>query len=298
MIDILESINEFFELYFKKYLGLIKSNNLAIEKLKTISYPKMDFIFIFKFVRIELDHLRNIDASILDKELRSIFETGKETVSSLVRFRKDNISAHVIFKNNFTDFNDEARNLNARFEKARINKAMYSIRSEKLTKDLKDLKENDKENIQKQKEINKDLADTLQNMQDSRIDLETITIEKREFEKKNLPLFLNTYKAYSDKIVYELIQQIAIFSFTADRELWINAARSKKIINFFTGIKAVDKMNIEQYMEHHLNHQTSSNNKGEEAIQFRKKLIDSINKIKIFNARVAKNKLQDKPNKD
>jgi hypothetical protein len=258
----------------------------------------MDFIFIFKFVRIELDHLRNIDASILDKELRSIFETGKEAVSSLVRFRKDNISAHVIFKNNFTDFNDEARNLNARFEKARIDKSMYSIRSEKLTKDLKDLKEHDRENIQKQKEINKDLADTLQNIQNSRIDLEAITIEKREFEKENLPFFLNTYKAYSDKIVYELIQQIAIFSFTADRELWINAVRSRKIMNFFNGIKAVDKMNIEQYMKHHLNHQTSSNNKGEEAIQFRRKLIDSINKIKIFNVKAAKKELQDKQTKD
>ena len=281
--DISQNIQEFFKLYFKEYIELIGDNNSEIKKLEEISYPEMDFVFIFKFVRAELDHLKNLDTSIFDKELRVVFNSALKTVSSLIKFKKEYIAAHIIFQNDFTEFNDEAKTINEKFEKAKMEKSINMMKSDSLSKELSSLKDSTEDNKQEQKEINHRLADTLQAIQVAREKLEVISIEKKDFDNKYLPVFLDTYKKVSDKIIYQLIKQIAIFSFSADRDIWKNAARSKKINDFFHEMRGENNMNIGKYMEHHLDHQTSANDKGKDAIKFRKKLIDSIKKIKIFN---------------
>ncbi len=284
--DISKSMKDFFAMYFKQYVEVISKNESFIGKLKKISYPEIDSIFIFKFVRIELDHLKSLDQSIVDKEVRATFSRAILTASFLSKFKKEYISAHIIFSNHFTEFNEEAKSINERFERAKQIKNINSMKGERLTGELEILKNSvSPEDVKRHKEINTVLADTLQKVEDARNDLEEIIIEKKDFEKRCLSPFLDMYKSTCDKVVSELIQQIATFSFDIDRDIWVNVSRSKKIINFFQRIGEKEHMNIQKYMQFHLDHQTSAESKGKDMVIFRKKLTDSINKIKAFNTK-------------
>lgn len=280
--EISKNVKSFFKLYLQKNIELIKGNNAKIGTLNAISYPELDFVFLFKFIRAELDHLKSLDLSILDKEVRFLFKNATETVTALSSFKRSYISADILFNNHFVEFNDEAKTINTALNQSRTSKSTNSSKANKISIELKHAKNTTEDEIQAYKDLNRELADTFQKIENARIKLEEIVIDKKDFDDRYYPAFADAYKKISGNIIASLTKQVAFFSFSTDRDLWKNASRSKKIMHFFEYIKESGDMNLKKYMEYSLAHQTSEKSQDGNQIKFRKQLTASIDIIKLF----------------
>jgi len=278
-------IELFFDFFLETYTRLIEINNDKIQSIDSRKYIDVDVLFLYRFVRIEIDHLKNLDPTIYDVDLKHIFDSATTTVKMLVRFKKSQVASHIIFKNNFLNFNDEFKKINDRFRKARANQSRNSIEADVLSKQLMKLKKLEQDETHDFKILHSKLADISQAIDDSRKEVEIAVYDKEKFEKRYLEAFLAAHKKHYDVVISALLKQIGIFSFTMDKKLWTNMSFSQKAKRFFMQINLNEKdMNISTYMKYHLDHQTSLDNTGETQIRFRKKLLVIIDRIKTSKA--------------
>lgn len=272
-----ESIDDFFDIYFKKEYDHINHHEKIRAEYTVSLYPNMDFIFLFKFLRIEIDHLRGLGHSIVNDELRKIFKYTLSSVKRLVAFKEGQLSAHVVYKNNFSLFNKEIKEINQTLQNA-LSKKDISLATSAKIKDQLHFLDTDSQDY---KILNKKFANTVQNISLSRDIIASSIEEQKDFEKKVFPLFLNKNKENIEYIYNALLEQLGFFTFLTNQKLWENAHQNTQVLNHFKKINLHDA-SIVTYMDYHLKHQTSEDDIGKDQILFRKKLKNAIQTLTNF----------------
>lgn len=272
------SIDDFFAIYFKKEYAHIDHHEKIRTDYTVSPYPTMDFIFLFKFIRIEIDHLKGLGPHIIDDELRKIFKYTVLSVKTLVAFKKSQLSAHVVYKNNFSLFNQEIKEINQTLQNA-ISKKDISLTTSAKIKDQLDFLDKDSQDY---KILNKKFADTVQNIALSRDIIATSIEEQKDFDKKVFPRFLDKNKENIEYIYSALLEQLGFFTFLTNQKLWENAHQNTQITNYFKKINLHDDASIITYMDYHLKNQTSGEDIGKNQILFRKKLESAIKTLTDF----------------
>ena len=284
MDDIDTSIDKFLDNYLGAYEKLIKDNEAIIEKCPDMEYPNVDFFFIFPFVERELSHLKSLDYSIMNSDLKNIYSYAKLSITKYIEFNTNLLSSKIVFLNKFTYFNSEFDKIKFFLDKAtkakHYNMTRADIARSKMSELLKVEEEEDFDD-KEYKALKKILANALTRMDQAKIDMDIHLKQEEALKEKYFSLFADKYNKRNDKILNTLKEQIGFFVFYTDFLIWENASYGFKIKEFFDFIQ-VKNTRLSTYMIHHLKHQTSLEHKEKTLIEFRKKLIQLIPIIKEY----------------
>jgi len=261
--------------FLKEYFDLIKRVNSFHWQFLTENkfiFPKNSYIELKKFIDTATNFLSDIDDKILQGLTGKLYSDVDSLYEFYIKFLKETKYIEAIFYKNYLDLLDEYQVVKKNVKKLQNKIEEYTELITTSEEKLEHISENDPK-YKKLKRIYVDAIHELSNYQD-----EFYKNKKKmiEIEKREEGIFFSEFKKLRDFNLKKLEKIINSKLFYFDKLLWVNAQKSKDIVQFFKTSNIEGEFSTKTFIQYFLRNIDEAKSNKSEWISYLKQMLKVI----------------------